>query len=78
MGVPVRDLDEAIVAADRDLVRRVLRVVQGHAKLMELADAASTEPGRLEAQLAAAGASLALRSFSPASRRSMVTAEGHW
>jgi hypothetical protein len=55
---PVRDLDEATVAADRDLVRRVLHVVQGHPKLMELADAAATttttDPARLTAQLDAA------------------------
>ena len=52
---PVRDLGEAAVAADRDLVRRVLHVVQGHPKLMELADAAATAgPTRLTAQLDAA------------------------
>ena len=52
---PVRDLDEATVAADRDLVRRVLHVVQGHPKLMELADATATAaPARLVAQLDAA------------------------
>jgi len=52
---PVRDLDEATVAADRDLVRRVLHVVQGHPKLMELADAAATAgSARLVAQLDAA------------------------
>src|SRR5450755_1968339 len=32
---------EDAVAGDRELVRRVLRVVQGHPKLMELADAAA-------------------------------------
>lgn len=47
--------DEAVVAAGRDLVRRVLHVVQGHPKLMELADAAATAgPARLTAQLDAA------------------------
>ena len=52
---PVRDLDEAAMAADRDLVRRVLHVVQGHPKLMELADATATaDPARLTAQLDAA------------------------
>ena len=52
---PERDLDEVAVAADRDLVRRVLHVVQGHPKLMELADAAATaDPARLTAQLDAA------------------------
>jgi hypothetical protein len=52
---PVRDLYEATVAADRDLVHRVLHVVQGHPKLMELADAAAKAgPARLTAQLEAA------------------------
>ena len=51
---PVRAAETA-VAADRDLVRRVLHVVQGHPKLMELADAAATaRPARLTAQLDAA------------------------
>lgn len=58
---PLRDPDEGAVAADRDMVRRVLRVVQGHPKLMELADAASTERSRLEAQLAAAESAAANR-----------------
>ena len=40
--------------ADRDRVLRVLRVVQGHPKLMELADAAAVDRVRLDAQLAAA------------------------
>jgi len=53
---PLRDADPATMAADRDLVRRVLRVVQGHPKLMELADAAATDPARLAAQLGAAEA----------------------
>ena len=35
-------------------MRRVLRVVQGHPKLLELADAAAADRGRLDAQLAAA------------------------
>jgi CHAT domain-containing protein/AAA ATPase-like protein len=39
---------------DRNRVRRVLRVVQGHPKLMELADAAAVDRDRLDAQLAAA------------------------
>jgi len=51
---PVRDPGEAAVAGDRDLVRRVLHVVQGHPKLMELADAAATDPARITAQLGAA------------------------
>jgi CHAT domain len=38
---------------DRDRVRRVLRVVQGHPKLLELADAAAADRSRLDAQLAA-------------------------
>jgi tetratricopeptide (TPR) repeat protein len=49
---PERDADQAAVVAGRDLVRRVLHVVQGHPKLMELADAAATaDPARLTAQL---------------------------
>jgi hypothetical protein len=52
---PERDAHEAAVAADRDMVRRVLHVVQGHPKLMELADAAATAgPAQLVAQLDAA------------------------
>jgi hypothetical protein len=52
---PVRDsAGDAAVAADRDLVRRVLRVVQGHPKLMELADAAAADPARLAGRLTAA------------------------
>ena len=52
---PERDADQVTVAADRELVRRVLRVVQGHPKLMELADAAATaDPARLSVQLDAA------------------------
>ena len=35
-------------------MRRVLRVVQGHPKLMELADAAAADRDRLDGQLAAA------------------------
>jgi hypothetical protein len=42
--------------ADRDRVFRVLRVVQGHPKLMELADAAAADRDRLDGQLAAAEA----------------------
>jgi hypothetical protein len=44
---------EAAAEADRDRVLRVLRVVQGHPKLMELADAAAADRDRLDAQLAA-------------------------
>jgi tetratricopeptide (TPR) repeat protein len=45
---------ESDVDRDRERVRRVLRVVQGHPKLLELADAAAADPGQLDAQLAAA------------------------
>jgi hypothetical protein len=52
---PVRSAtDAAVVAADRDRVRRVLRVVQGHPKLLEFADAAAADRDRLDAQLATA------------------------
>jgi hypothetical protein len=52
---PVRSAQNAAVAAaDRDRVRRVLRVVQGHPKLLEFADAAAADPDRLDAQLATA------------------------
>jgi tetratricopeptide (TPR) repeat protein len=51
---PERDADQTTVAADRDLVRRVLHVVQGHPKLMELADAAAADPARLTTQVDAA------------------------
>ena len=50
------------MAADRHRVRRVLRVVQGHPKLLELADAAAADRDRLDAQLAAAEAAAALQS----------------
>jgi CHAT domain len=54
-GGPIRSArDAAVVAADRDRVRRVLRVVQGHPKLLELADAAAADRDRLDTQLAAA------------------------
>ena len=56
-SAPARYADPAVVAADRNLVRRVLRVVQGHPKLMELADATAADPARLAAQLDAAQAS---------------------
>ena len=49
LRAPVAGVDQ-----DRDRVRRVLHVVQGHPKLLELADAAATDPTRLDAQLAAA------------------------
>jgi tetratricopeptide (TPR) repeat protein len=41
-----------LLAAEPGLVRRVLHVVQGHPKLMELADAAAADRARLDAQLA--------------------------
>jgi hypothetical protein len=52
--MPVRAPAGSAAAVDRDLVRRVLHVVQGHPKLMELADAAAADRARLDAQLAAA------------------------
>jgi tetratricopeptide (TPR) repeat protein len=51
---PVRATAGTDAEADRERVRRVLRVVQGHPKLMELADAAAADRDRLDAQLAAA------------------------
>jgi CHAT domain len=51
---PVRAPAGGAAAVDRDRVRRVLHVVQGHPKLMELADAAAADRARLDAQLAAA------------------------
>ena len=55
-------------AADRDRnrLRRVLRVAQGHPKLLELADAAAADPEQLDGQLAAAeqaAAGLGLAAF---------------
>jgi tetratricopeptide (TPR) repeat protein len=47
---------EADIKADRARVYRVLRVVQGHPKLLELADAAAADRGQLDAHLAAAEA----------------------
>ncbi|HEY0001308.1 MAG TPA: CHAT domain-containing protein [Actinoplanes sp.] len=44
----------ARVTADRALARTVIRLVQGHPKLLELADAAAADPDRLRAWLAAA------------------------
>ena len=60
------EVERQRVAADRDRVVRVLRVVQGHPKLLELADAAAADRDRLDAQLAAAEAAVAASS-SPAS-----------
>ena len=50
---PLRANDET-VTRDRGLVRQVLHVMQGHPKLMELADAAAADRDRLSVQLAAA------------------------
>jgi len=50
----VAEAGRARLAADRARVLRVLRVVQGHPKLMELADAAAADRARIDAQLAAA------------------------
>jgi hypothetical protein len=64
--VPVRAPAGSVAALDRDRVRRVLHVVQGHPKLMELADAAAADTVRLDAQLAAAedeAGSLSLDAF---------------
>ena len=56
---PVRAPAGSVAAVDRDRVRRVLHVVQGHPKLMELADAAAADRTRLDAQLAAADRAVA-------------------
>jgi hypothetical protein len=45
-------------AANPALGRRVLNLVQGHPKLLELADAAAADPARLASQLAAAEAAM--------------------
>ena len=42
------------VIGDRARVRRVLRIMQGHPKLLELADAAAADQDQLDAQLAVA------------------------
>ena len=60
------DADGAAAEVDRVRVRRVLQMVQGHPKLMELADAAAANRDRLDAQLAAAesaGAGQELEAF---------------
>ena len=44
---PIREAASA-VDADRERILRVLRVVQGHPKLMELADAAAADRERLD------------------------------
>jgi hypothetical protein len=57
------EADRWRAAADRDRARRVLRVVQGHPKLMELADAAAADRTRLDTQLTAAEEAAADRSL---------------
>jgi hypothetical protein len=54
LRLPAAPPDRARAEADRHRLRRVLRMVQGHPKLMELADAAAADPGRLDRRLAAA------------------------
>jgi CHAT domain len=56
---PVRGPVSPDIRADRERLRRVLRVVQGHPKLLEFADAAAVDRSRLDAQLAAAEAAAA-------------------
>ncbi len=61
LGALLRDQPTAERATERsaddlELVRRVLNMAQGHPKLLELADAAAAEPGRLADALAAAEA----------------------
>jgi hypothetical protein len=46
--------DAAVVDADRARVKRVLHLVQGHPKLLELADRAAADPATLAAHLQAA------------------------
>jgi tetratricopeptide (TPR) repeat protein len=58
---PLRAAAVLDVNADRDRVLRVLRVVQGHPKLLDLADAAARSRETLDAQLAAAEAAAADR-----------------
>lgn len=53
---PTRTTTEAGIEADRARVYRVLGVVQGHPKLLELADAAAADRDQLDAQLTAAEA----------------------
>jgi hypothetical protein len=52
---PMR-ISEAEVATDRNTVTEILRLVQGHPKLLELADAAAADPDTLAAHLTAARA----------------------
>jgi tetratricopeptide (TPR) repeat protein len=53
---PVRAVAGIDVDADRGRVFRVLRLMQGHPKLLELADAAATDRKKLDSQLAVAEA----------------------
>lgn len=54
--VPTAERTGAPSVTGRQLIRRVLNMAQGHPKLLELADAAAAEPGRLAEALAAAEA----------------------
>jgi len=58
---PSAGVGPRLVDVDRERVRRTLRVVQGHPKLIELADAAAADRGRLDTQLTAAEAAAAGR-----------------
>jgi len=72
---PIRAAAPA-VDADRERILRVLRVVQGHPKLMELADAAAADRDRLDRQLAAAEqAAAAAMSAAPPVTDEHATAE---
>ncbi|SCE98256.1 CHAT domain-containing protein [Micromonospora purpureochromogenes] len=53
---PTRQPD-TVIAADRDQVRAVLNLVQGHPKLLELADAAAADPQALARHLHTTGTS---------------------
>jgi tetratricopeptide (TPR) repeat protein len=51
---PAPERSATQISTDRDLARQVLHVVQGHPKLLELADAAARDPAQLTARLLAA------------------------
>ncbi|HET9658148.1 MAG TPA: hypothetical protein VFP72_22535 [Kineosporiaceae bacterium] len=56
---PIRDTTEPTKAlSGRELARAALTLVQGHPKLLELADAAAADPARLADAVAAAGRSM--------------------
>jgi tetratricopeptide (TPR) repeat protein len=57
---PAPERSAAQILTDRDLARQVLHVVQGHPKLLELADAAAGDPAQLTARLAAADPTAAI------------------